>query len=211
MPMKKFIIGISYIETLDISYFNDFISESGISEKHLILKRTPNDVAYLCNEWLIPTAIVVYISNQYFKSFLGEMAKDHHKLLKTALSNLYTKIVLKSKIEPVLVSTEGKINRNNPYTMSYSIVIEASNGYKFKLLLPKFDKQFNSTKACATFINFMNDFHTLGSESQAVKIINESGVRGGEVLIRYNQETEKIEWQDHLPPSIRAERNKTKN
>jgi len=63
-------------------------------------------------EWLIPTAVIVYISKSYFDGFLKEMGKDHYALLKAGLKTLRTKLLGPEAPKVTIVSFLGlKVNR----------------------------------------------------------------------------------------------------
>jgi hypothetical protein len=101
------------------------------------------------------------------------------------------------KIEPIIIaSSEGKIRKNNPYSLALSIYAEANDGNKFKLLLPKPNKSTDYTEIIYKFLDFLNDFHN------GVKVLEEIGVEekkhiGRLILVHMNSESRKIEWLDH--------------
>src|SRR5438105_566229 len=43
---------------------------------------------YASLEWLIPTAVTVFVAHRYLGTLLGEAAKDHYVVLKSALRRL---------------------------------------------------------------------------------------------------------------------------
>jgi len=196
-------IGVLYVDRIEGSFFEDFISTVDRDDLGLVVEGRPDPGPFACAEWFIPTAIAVFLGKPYFESFLKEMGKDHYTLLKKGISGLCVKTVVSRRFEPVLMSsTGGKINKNNPYTLSFSVMAEAENGYNFKLLLPKVS-DFDYQKAIDIFMDFMADYHSDGELSLAVEIIKLSGIPGGTVLVKYNSETSRIEWQDPIPPEVR--------
>lgn len=204
--MQKPNIGILYEDSIEESFFDEFILTVSHDDLGLLVEGRPEFGPYACAEWFVPTAIAVFLGKPYFESFLKEMGRDHYALLKSGISDLCIKTVSKRRFEPVLMaSNEGKINPSNPYTLSFSVMAETESGYDFKLLLPKLSDSFDYQKATEKFIDFVADYHSDGELSQAFEIISLSGIPGGTVLVRYNSETSMIEWQDYLPPEIRAQ------
>lgn len=198
-------IGLLYIDKIEDSFFDDFISTIDRDDLGLLIEARPGSDAFACAEWFVPTAIAVFIGKPYFESFLKEIGKDHYTALKNALSKLCTKTVSSRRFEPlILASSPGKANQNNPYTLSFSIMADTGDGYNFKLMLPKFNDSFNYQEATEKFIDFVAEYHSERELSRAFEIMRLSKIPGGTVLVRYNPESFDIEWQDYLTPEIRA-------
>lgn len=203
--MQKPNVGVLYIDMIELSFFDEFISTVDRDDLGLLVKGRPESGPFACVEWFIPTAIAVFIGKPYFESFLNEMGKDHYSLLKKGIAGLCIKTVSSRRLEPVLMaSPSSKITRENPYTLSFSVIAEAGNGYNFKLLLPKIDNSFNYHRATDKFIDFIADYHSDGEFSLAAEIIKISDAPGGTILITYNSDADKIEWKDHLPSEVRS-------
>lgn len=202
--MQKPNVGVLHVDRIEESFFDEFISTVDRNDLGLMVEGRPEPGPFACAEWFIPTAIAVFLGKPYFESFLKEMGKDHYNLLKKGISELCVKTVSSRRFEPALMSSPGgKINQNNPYTLSFSVMAETGSGYNFKLLLPKLSNGFDYHKATDMFMDFIADYHSDGELSQAFEIIKLIGVPGGTILVKYNPETSRIEWQDHLPPKVR--------
>ena len=201
-------VGVLYVDRIEDSFFDEFISTVDRDDLGLLVEGRPESGPFACAEWFIPTAIAVFLGKPYFESFLKEMGKDHYSLLKKGISGLCVKTVSSRRFEPVLMSSpSGKINQSNPYTLSFSVMADTGDGYSFKLLLPKLKEDFDYHKATDRFMDFIADYHSDGELSQAFDTIKLSDAPGGTVLVRYNPKTSKIEWQDHLPSEVRARLN----
>lgn len=159
---------------------------------------------FACAEWFIPTVIAAFVGKAYFEEFFKEMGREHYQILKQALIKLTKKSINQPRLEPTLMTTSGKVNQNNPYSMAFSIMAEANDGYRFKLLLPKYTEKFSYDLAVAMFMEFIADYHLLGVNSKAHHEILKSGMKAGIILVRLNIETNEIEWQDSIPPEVRA-------
>ena len=73
-------IALLHVDSVPTEYFRDFV-ETVRSEKldFRVLERPSVPMAGI--EWLMPTAIFVYLAKPYFESFLKEMGKDHYALV----------------------------------------------------------------------------------------------------------------------------------
>jgi hypothetical protein len=197
-------VGILHTERFDSSIFEEFLSEIEHDNLDLQVQETPEPGPFATVEWFIPTAIIAFIAKAYFEEFLKEMGKDHYNALKLSLAKLTKKTVSQPRIEPVLMSTSGKVSSDNPFSMAYSILAEGNDGYRFKLLIPKYSSSINYETIVLKFMDFIAEYHALGLDSAAAEQIARSGSPGGTILVSYNPETDSIEWRDHLPPEVRA-------
>lgn len=119
-------------------------------------------------EWLLPTAIVVYLAKPYFESFLREMGKDHYVLAKTALNNLRARISAKYGDRLKIVSSHGKRNAETyQYSPIFSIEAESSEGYRYKLLIQPEIEEDDFKLAIEAFLNLMAQNH--GTETAEAK------------------------------------------
>ena len=202
--MQKPQVGILHTERFDNSIFEEFLSEVEHDNLDIQIQETPEPGPFAAVEWFIPTAIIVFIGKAYFEEFLKEMGKDHYNALKSSLAKLTKKTVSQPRIEPVLMSSSGKVNSDNPFSMAYSIIAEGNDGYRFKLLIPKYSSSGNYEAMVLKFMDFIADYHALGLDSAAAEQISRSGAPGGVILVSYNPETESTEWRDHLPSEVRA-------
>jgi hypothetical protein len=197
-------IGILHTERFDNSIFEEFRAEVDHDNLDLQIQETPDRGPFAAVEWFIPTAIIAFIGKAYFEEFLKEMGKDHYNTLKSSLAKLTQKTIRKPRIEPIFMSSSGKTNSENPFSMAYSIVAEGNDGYRFKLLIPKYSPNVDYETIVLKFMDFIAEYHTLGLASEASEQISKSGESRGEILVAYNSETDSIKWCDHLPPEVRA-------
>lgn len=200
-------IGILHAERFESSIFEEFALEVEHDDLDLQIQKTPDPGPFLTLEWFIPTAIIAFIGKAYFEEFLKEMGKEHYKVLKSSLVKLTTKTISQPRIEPTLMSSSGKVSKDNPFSMAYSIVAEGNNGYKFKLLIPKYSQNINYESIVLKFMDFISDYYVFGLDSHASQQIALSGERRGTILVYYNFETGVIEWRDPLPAGVRARMN----
>lgn len=80
-------VAISYAGVIPAALVREFatsLQEAGIE----VEVEDRGDEVFASMEWLVPTAIVVFISRKYFETLMQEAAKDHYPLIKASLSRL---------------------------------------------------------------------------------------------------------------------------
>lgn len=92
---------------------------------------------FLGLEWLMPTAVMLFITQGYFNGFLGEMGKDHYQTLKSGLKALCGRFA-KVKVTPI--GTPGKVSADQPYSLVFSLWSDGDDGRTFKFLIPAGDQ-----------------------------------------------------------------------
>jgi len=189
-------IAIVYNENLPSEPFKEFKEVISNRNLSIIIESKENDGPYACSEWFILTSAATFIAASYFSGFLKEAGKDHYQILKTSLSGLTNKVMSKPKIEPVIIGTEGKISKNNPYSLAFSIYAEANDGNRFKLLLPKPHDVDDYTEIIYAFLEFLNNFHSGICSLQSIGFDPLITPPSKHIFVHMNLETKEIEWLD---------------
>lgn len=196
--MKKPEILLIYEEHLPNILFQDFKEDLSNDKITVLIESRPQSGPQACLEWFIFPLVAAYISKPYFQAFFGEMGKDHYAILKKKFSETTKKVMQLPKIEPTLVGTAGKVSKNNPYTLAFSIYAEASDNRTFKLLLPKPEEETDYDEIVEIFLDFLSEHHA------GIKTLGEIGFNenkrpaGSLILVRVNPNTKSIEWLDHM-------------
>ncbi|MGY8775714.1 hypothetical protein [Spongiibacter tropicus] len=81
-------IGVQYPKHISEGSISVFLSEIDHSGLSLAQDETEGNESYAGLEWLMPTAVMVFIAKPYFDSFLKEAGKDHYHILKNAIGKL---------------------------------------------------------------------------------------------------------------------------
>lgn len=89
---EEFDIGISCSSTVDADVIPEF--RNGFRESRLRIRAQAKDTPrfLVSMEWVVPTAVVVYLAKPYFHTILQEAAKDHYELLKRACKRLVVRL-----------------------------------------------------------------------------------------------------------------------
>ena len=113
--------------------FDDFRRAVEADGFVLSMDTRPKSGPFAGLEWLMPTAVMLFITQGYFNGFLGEMGKDHYQALRTGLKSLCARF---AKVKVTLIGTSGKVSQDQPYSLALSLWSEADDGRTFKFLVP---------------------------------------------------------------------------
>lgn len=94
----------------------------------------PSFSVYAGLEWVIPTAMSVFVANKYFGTLLQEAAKDHYPRLKAAVLRLARRTTGTTREIglPVLSSSAAKMPERDPATLTIWIILRDSRRAVFR-------------------------------------------------------------------------------
>lgn len=190
------IIHLDSIPSEVFAEFRDTVITEGLE---LRIESREDGGAFAALEWLLPTAIIAYISKPYFDGFLKEMGKDHYGLLKLGFQKLRSKVFGESVPNMVLIGSQGKISNDQPYSLVFSVIAEAEPSLTFKLLIQKDASEQEYTLILEAFLDFLAAFHSSALDAQMIERLQTSRVLGGTLLFAFNLETRTLETLDPIP------------
>lgn len=189
---------ISYIDTFPLESFERFRSDVEIPRLKLLLEPRPQEV-FAGIEWLLPTAVVVYIAKSYFESFLKEMGKDHYVLFKSAIDKLGRKILGREAPRIGIIHTKGKIDQESPkYSLAFSVIAEVEAHVRVKLLFDVSLSEGDYAYALQEFLNWLEHLQSGVSSLASLKGFSDIRTISGTVLIVFNKEEKRLEVIDPL-------------
>ena len=188
MEEKNPHIGFEYIDKISPEFLDEFRKK--IYKKELIHKEItrPSDTVFLSVDWLLPTAIILYITKSYFDIFLKEMAKDHYLVLKGSISSLANKSKQEINIS-IIASNERKIG-DKIFTSSFSIMYEGGDlktSFKFLFREGATEEQIN--EATNYFLDLLKEFNDNKEESKLNDMLSKLTRRSVPIIICYNENT----------------------
>ncbi|PPC94862.1 MAG: hypothetical protein CTY33_02955 [Methylotenera sp.] len=192
-------IVINHIKTIPeeiFSEFKDSVLEGGFN---LQIESRESEGAYASIEWLIPTAVIVYISKSYFDGFLNEVGKDHYIFIKKGFNKLWEKFFGASAPNTVRIGSKGKVSKDQPYSFVFSILAEAEPHLSFKLLIQTDVTEQEYEYILDAFIDFIVAFHSHTLSQETIVMLKTSRAIGGVLLLAYNRESELLEPVDPIP------------
>lgn len=137
-------------------------------------------------EWLIPTAVIFFIGKAYVDGIVKEMGKDHYNLLKAALKTLWAKLVGPQSPALTIIGTAGKVRSSTEYSLMFSLLAEAPDGLRFKLLIRSHATQEEYQATIDAFVDFLDAFHTLQLSPELIAEIKNIRVVGKTLLLAYD-------------------------
>lgn len=192
-------LAIVHVDSIPSDVFAEFRDTVATEGLELRIGSRENGGAFAALEWLLPTAVIAYISKPYFDGFLKEMGKDHYGLLKLGFQKLRSRVFGESAPNMVLVGSKGKISNEQPYSLVFSVIAEAEPCLTFKLLIQKDASEQEYALILEAFLNFLATFHSGALDEQMIERLQSSRVVGGTLLFAFNLETKTLETLDPIP------------
>lgn len=192
-------IAISHIDSIPEEVFSDFVRAISTDRLRLDIESREDGGIYAGLEWLIPTAVIIYIGKSYFDGFLKEMGKDHYNLLKAGFKALREKLLGPAAPQMAVVSSARKTTPNQPYSLVYSIMAEGNGGLRFKLLLQREVSELEYDEILNAFLGFLEAYHSHAPEAAFAANLEAPRASGGIVLLAFNLETKALEVIDPIP------------
>lgn len=187
-----------HVDSFPAEYVADFTDTVRADGLELLVQSRPTGTPFAAIEWMMPTAIVAYLAKPYFESFLKEMGKDHYGLLKVGLKNIYARVAGPKAPEVSLVSSAGKIDKEQPYSLFFSVVFEGPNGNRFKLLIPRPITETEYDLAINAFLDFADRLHSKGLDEQFAEALKAIPNPGRTLLVVYDVAEKHIKPIDPL-------------
>ena len=196
--MKLPAIAISYTQKVPAAVFAEFeqlLASDGI---HVQSEERDSDGPYAGIEWLVPTAVIVFLGKAYFDGFLKEMGEDHYSLLKQGLRSLYTRLVGPEAPKVTVLSTAGKASGAQKYSLLLSLLAESEDGLRFKLLIQSDASEAEYEASVNAFIAFLDAFYRRKLTADVVSELRNTRVSGKTVLLAYKSELGRVSPVDPL-------------
>lgn len=195
-----FQIAVLHTNSISEDTFAEFVRTISTDHLKVDIESREDGGIYAGLEWLIPTAVIIYIGKSYFDGFLKEMGKDHYNLLKAGLKTLREKFLVPTAPQITVVSSKaGKTTPNQPYSLVYSIMAEGNDRLRFKLLLQREVSEREYGEILDAFLGFLAAYHSQSPESESIENFEASRVSGDVVLLAFNLETKALEVIDPIP------------
>lgn len=179
-------IWLVYSTPFSASDFSDLVeahTSTGVTVS-LLEADPPGPQASL--EWLASTVVAAFIAKSYFDGILKEIGKDHYQLIKASVKRLYPKLFGSTAPVISVVGTAGKIRSARKYSLLFSMLAEAEDGLKFKLLIEDSTSQAEYDAAVEAFVDFLDAFHRNQLTSEAISDLKVARVVGKTVLLAYS-------------------------
>jgi hypothetical protein len=192
---------ISYVDTFPIENFEGFKTDVEVLGLKVFLEARPASILAGL-EWLMPTAIVFFITKAYFESFLKEMGKDHYFLLKKGLQNLSSKVLVKQAVKTQIFHTKNKIDPQKKYSHVFSIVAEVEPGLRVKLLFDGSLSEDDCVNQVEEFLNWLAHLQAGTTSFSELQKFVPTRIISDTILVVFNKENKRLEFLDPIPENI---------
>ena len=189
---------LQHADNIPAEYVADFTDTVRVDRLELLVQSRSSGVPYAAIEWLMPTAIVAYLAKPYFESFLKEMGKDHYVLVKGGLKKIYSRVAGPKAPEVTLASSAGKVAKEQPYSMFFSVVFKGPDGNQFKLLIPRPISASEYDLAIGAFLEFAYRLHSQGLDEKFAVALKAIPYPGRTLLVVYDVAEKQVKPIDPL-------------
>lgn len=112
----------------------EFAAEARRSGARVHLEEKHQSGVYAGLEWVVPTAIAVFLANQYVGTLLQEAAKDHYPTLKAAFRRLVRRTTGQDREVSIKIVSAGaaKVRDADPATLSLWVALGDSRRIVFR-------------------------------------------------------------------------------
>lgn len=153
--MKTPHIGISHNANMPRALLEEIVKDVAAPDLDVATEeRNTEEEFWAGPEWLIPSAVVLFLTHSYFKGFLGEMGKEHYHLIK---GKLWSRLLGPNGPKVTMVGSSGKV-KPNPYSMAFSMIGELDDRI-VKLMIQKDITEEQYELAVDSFIRMLASFH----------------------------------------------------
>jgi hypothetical protein len=191
-------LALVHLNRIPAQTFFEFQQVVDVQGVNLHVEEREDPGPYASVEWLIPTAVFIFVGKAYFDGFLKEMGKDHYALLKQGIKSLHSRLLGPHATKLITISTGGKTRAHRPYSMLYSLVAEGEGGFRFKLLLRDSSTQEEYDEEIDAFLTFLEGYHAADLPSDLIVELEQTRVLGQTILLAFNSSLKRVQPIDPL-------------
>lgn len=192
-------IAVSYDENIPEDIITRFRGSVADDRLDLRVESHPVPGPQAGLEWLLATAVVIFLSKAYFEAFLKEAGKDHYHLLKSGMSWLWRSLVSTDRKVNLQWITAGNKVIDDKYSIALSVMAEANGGYRFKLLIENSIGEEEFDTVIGLFLEFLEAYHADRLDAATAEALSQGRVVGRTILIGYDPQQGCLRVVDPVP------------
>jgi len=189
-------LALVHLDRIPAETFVEFQHVVDVQGVKLHVEEREDPGPYASVEWLIPTAVFIFVGKAYFDGFLKEMGKDHYALLKQGIKSLHGRLLGPKAPKLTTISTGGKTRTHRPYSLLYSLVAEAEGGFRFKLLLKDSSTQAEYDAEIEAFLTFLEWYHAANLPLDLIVELEKTPVLGQTIFLAFNSSLQRVQPVD---------------
>lgn len=187
-------LGISHRPDIPQGFIDDFLQEVRRDDLQVDV-RAQGTAVFAGLEWLMETALAVYIVRPYLNSMLSELGKDHYKVLKRAALELYGKV---SSLQITRMSTPGKVSGDPIYSLAFSVIVVTGEEINLKFLIQPELPRDDAAIAFDSFFQFVGSMVDGTITPETLDELEKTRIVGKTLLVAYDFALGKIVPVDPL-------------
>jgi hypothetical protein len=187
--MKNVDIALLYIDQIPREYFDDFRHDLDNDELRYHEESRPAE-PFAALEWMIPTAIAVYVGKKFIDAILKRATDDFadavYPRLKERVKNLVKKTLVRDK-EMFQVASSSPKKITNKHSMSFSIYAETKTHSRVKFIFHDDSMLESDYESAVDEVFSLLERHHSDAEDQ-ITVASEEKHRGGTLYLIYRKE-----------------------
>jgi len=195
---------LNFVSNFDAHIFESIAEDMGAGGAQVELTPRPPDGPYAFLEWLIPTAVILWMVKPYLQTFSKETGKLHAEGLHSGLSKLWDKVFgPKPEVTYHIVGSRGKV-KPEVFSAALSVRAKRNDGGDAILLFPSKTSDEEFFLAVDRFMELMKQHYALNGAdalTKAMLLVPYLDHPNFQVLIYMNPETKKLELIDYVGSS----------
>lgn len=167
---------ISVANYVSESTYEDVVAEFETAQFPVSLERRDPEV-FAAFQFLMPTAVVVYLLKPYVDKFISKMAEDNYDSCKLAVKKLWSHFLARDRtFRSRLIGTQGKVF-DSDLAIELSFVAKTTDEQYFRLLFPQELSAPEFQKAILGFYSLMEE-HDRAPQTSVLKRLGPVGRKG---------------------------------
>jgi len=202
MPATKKLphILLVYVDEIRSDLLHSFVETVRSPNLELIVESRPPLGPQASLVWLVPTAVMIYLTKSYFDGFLKEAGKDHYQLVKEGIAFLWKNFFGKDRVvRASLIGSQGKARAAEQYSVTISIMADADAGLRFKLLLQEDISAEELSATVGRFLEFLKNYYTGSLDKSMLARLSSARVVGRTLLVARDRENDVFIFLDPVP------------
>ncbi len=195
---------LSFASDFEARTFEDIAEGFGAGGAQVELKKRPPEGPYAFLEWLIPTAIILWVAKPYLTEFSKTLGKKHAEAVDAGIRRLWNKVFgPKPEVTYNIVSSSGKVKQSIVSAVVSLRALRNDEG-EVILLFPKAITSEDFSLATDRFMQLMHKHYTLNGADSLTKtmtLIEYLDRPYYQAVICINLETKRLELIDYVESS----------
>lgn len=188
---------LSYQEDIKQEFFSSFLRSIDADNLELEVEPRPSLDMQASMKWLMPTAVILFITQNYFSSFLSEAGQEHYEILSQAANSLWNEYLNhdnRPKYEFITSkNSPEKLPPSDPYTFLYSMMYTTDHNLKIKFLFQESYTKEHFFEANRKYFNFLEDISKGIVEANLLEQMKQVPVVSDTILLTYDPESDSIQ------------------